>query len=147
MDIVSSASAVVALVFSLATVIKTCKDARGRYKDANRSIDAIRHELEILQAALQELANLMMHDASALSSRWDTNSTLPSTFRNAIAGFQRTVKGLQKDFEPLKLLTGSKLKRSEKVKLLWGDDGMRKYKDQIRGQANAMNLLLQVLQT
>ncbi|KUJ14778.1 uncharacterized protein LY89DRAFT_122246 [Mollisia scopiformis] len=146
MDIVSSASAVVGIIFSLAKVIKTCSDVQGRYQHADCTVNALRHELEILQAALQELANLMMHDASALSSRWDTSATLPLTFKDAVLGFQRTIASLEKDFELLKP-TGPTLKKSEKINLLWNDDGLNKYKDQIRGQSNALNLLLQVLQT
>lgn len=59
MDVVSSAAAVVGLVFNFATAIKTCNDIRGRYKDAEKTIGSIRHELETLQGALQELANIM----------------------------------------------------------------------------------------
>jgi hypothetical protein len=44
MDIVSSASAVVGLVFNFATAAKTCKAVRGRYKDAALTIDSIRQE-------------------------------------------------------------------------------------------------------
>jgi hypothetical protein len=80
MDVVSSVAAVIGLVFNFATAAKTCNDIRGRYKGAARTIDSLKHELETLQGALQELANLMMHDASALASRWDTNKTLSRTF-------------------------------------------------------------------
>ncbi|KAE8448295.1 hypothetical protein EG329_009726 [Mollisiaceae sp. DMI_Dod_QoI] len=146
MDIASSASAVVGLVFSFAKVIKTCNDIRSRYKDAGRTVDSIRHELETLQGALQELANLMIHDASALSSRRDESVTLPATFKRTLAGFQMIITSLQNEFQPLRSPTHV-LGRSEKVKLLWSDDGMRNHKDQLRGQGNALNLLLQVLQT
>jgi hypothetical protein len=44
MDVVSSAAAVVGLVFNFATAIKTCNDIRGRYKDADRTIESVRHE-------------------------------------------------------------------------------------------------------
>jgi hypothetical protein len=92
MDVVSSVGGVVGLVFNFATAIKTCNDISGRYKDADRTIGSIRHELETLQGALQELANLMMHDASALTSRWDTNKSLAGTFERTVGGFKRTIK-------------------------------------------------------
>jgi nucleoside diphosphate kinase len=59
MDVVSSVGAIVALVFNFATAIKTCNDIRGRYKEAEKTVGSIRHELETLQGALQELASIM----------------------------------------------------------------------------------------
>jgi DNA repair ATPase RecN len=144
MDVVSSVATVIGLVFNFATAAKTCNDIRGRYKGAARTIDSLKHELETLQGALQELANLMMHDASALASRWDTNKTLSRTFARAMKGFERTIKGLQAELEGLK---GEKreITSLEKVKVIWNEDGMRQHLDQLRGQASALQLLLQVL--
>ena len=102
MDIISSASAVVGLVFNFATAAKTCKAVRGRYKAASLTLDSIRQELETLQAALQQLANLMMHDASALTSQWDTDHSLSGTFARSMKGFERTIKGIQAELDRLK---------------------------------------------
>lgn len=146
MDIASSASAVVGLVFSFAQVIKTCKDIRSRYQDARRTVDNIKNELETLEGALKELANLLIHDPAAIASRWDSDKTLPLTFQRAIRGFKRTITSLQDDFEPLRH-SNSSLKKMDKVKLLWDEDGMRQHLEQLRAQSNALSLLLQVLQT
>jgi hypothetical protein len=146
MDIVSSAAAVVGLVFNFATAIKTCNDLRSRYRDAARTIESLKHELETLQGALQELANLMMHDADALASRWDSNKTLPTTFARAIRGFKRTIKGLLDDMEPLRWKDSS-LGKMDKVKLLWNEDAMKEHLGQLRAQSSALQLLLLVLQT
>lgn len=145
MDVVSSVGAVVGLVFNFATAIKTCNDIRGRYKDADRTIGSIRHELETLQGALQGLANLMMHDASALTSRWDTNKMLPGTFERAVRGFRRTIRGLQDDMEPLRGI--GRLGKMDKVKMIWNEDGMKEHLVQLRAQSSALQLLLLVLQT
>lgn len=145
MDVVSSVSAIVGLVFTFATAIKTCNDIRGRYKDADRTIGSIRDELETLQGALQQLANLMMHDASALTSQWDTNKTLPGTFERAVRGFKRTIRSLQDDMEPLR--NHARLERMDKVNLIWNDDGMKEHLGQLRAQSSALQLLLLVLQT
>ena len=145
MDVVSSVAAVVGLVFNFATAIKTCNDIRGRYKDADRTIRSIKHELETLQGALQELANLMMHDASALTSRWDTNKSLPGTFDRALSGFKRTINGLQADMAPLR--SNSPLGKMDKAKLLWNEEGMKEHLGQLRAQSSALQLLLLVLQT
>jgi hypothetical protein len=145
MDVVSSVAAVVGLVFNFATAIKTCNDIRGRYKDAEKTIGSIRHELETLQGALQGLANLMMHDASALTSQWDTNKTLPGTFERALRGFKRTIKGLQDDMEPLR--NHRSLGKMDKVKMIWNEDGMKEHLGQLRAQSSALQLLLLVLQT
>ncbi|TVY15675.1 hypothetical protein LARI1_G004961 [Lachnellula arida] len=146
MDIVSSAAAVVGLVFNFATAIKTCNDLRSRYKDAARTIESIKHELETTQGALQGIANLMMHDADALASRWDSNKTLPTTFARAIKGFKKTINGLLDDMEPLKR-KDSRLGKMDKVKLLWNEDAMKEHLGQLRAQSSALNLLLTVLQT
>ena len=145
MDIVSSASAVVGLVFNLATVVKTCKAVRGRYKDAGLTIDSIRQELETLQAALQQLANLMMHDASALTSQWDTDQSLSRTFARSVRGFERTITGLQTELDKLKL-EKQELRRMDKAKVVWNEDGMREHLARLRSQAGALQLLLHVIQ-
>jgi hypothetical protein len=94
---------------------------------------------------LEELLNLMMHDASALTSRWDTNKSLSRTFEKAVRGFRKTIKGLQDDIKPLQ--TNARLGKMDKVKLLWNDDGMKEHLGQLRAQSSALQLLLLVLQT
>ncbi|KAE9369650.1 ankyrin [Stipitochalara longipes BDJ] len=145
MDIVSSASAVVGLVFNFATAAKTCKAVRGRYKDASLTIDSIKQELETLQAALQQLANLMMHDASALTSQWDTDQSLSGTFARSVKGFERTIRGLQIELDRLKL-ERQELGRLDKAKVVWNEDGMREHLARLRSQAGALQLLLHVIQ-
>ena len=150
MDVVSSVAAVVGLVFNFATAIKTCNDLRSRYKEAGRTFESIVAELETLQGALQELANLMMHDASALSSRWDTSKTLPGTFERALRGLKRTIAGLQGDMEGLcrgPVGKPHRVGRMEKVKMIWNDDAMKEHLMQLRAQSSALQLLLLVLQT
>jgi hypothetical protein len=119
MDVISSVAAVVGLVFNFATAAKTCNDIRGRYNGAERTIDSLKH---------------------------DTNKTLSRTFARATKGFERTIKGLQAELEELK---GERrgITRLEKVKVIWNEDGMRQHLDQLRGQAGALQLLLQVLHT
>jgi hypothetical protein len=145
MDVVSSTSAVVGLVFNLATAAKTCKAVRGRYKDAALTIDSLRQELETLQAALQQLANLMMHDASALTSQWDTDQSLSGTFSRAVKGFERTIKGLQAELDRLRFEKET-LGRLDKARVVWNEDGMREHLARLRSQAGALQLLLHVLQ-
>ena len=118
MDVVSSVAAVVGLVFNFATAIKKCHDIHAQYKDADRTISSIRHELETLHSALQELANLIMHDASALSSRWDSSKTLPTNFRRALRGFDGTIKDLLKT---LGRISSDKLGWVDWLKVVWND--------------------------
>jgi hypothetical protein len=146
MDIISSASAIVGLVFSFATAAKTCNAVRGRYKAAALTLDSIRQELETLQGALQQLANLMMHDASALTSQWDTDHSLSGTFARSMKGFEGTIKGLQAELDRLKS-EKEVLGRLDKAKVVWNEDGMREHLSRLRSQAGALQLLLQVLQT
>jgi hypothetical protein len=145
MDIVSSASAVVGLVFNFATAAKTCKAIRGRYKDAALTIDSIRQELETLQAALQQLANLMMHDASALTSQWDSDQSLSGTFTRSMRGFERTIKQLQAELDKLKF-EKEVLSPLDKASVVWNEDRMREHLGRLRSQAGALQLLLHVLQ-
>ena len=105
----------------------------------------IRQELETLQAALQQLANLMMHDASALTSQWDTDQSLSGTFARSVKGFERTIKGLQKELDKLKF-EDEVLGRLEKAKVVWNEDRMREHLGRLRSQAGALQLLLHVLQ-
>lgn len=146
MDPVSSVAAIVGLVFNFATAAKTCNDIRGRYQGAGKTIDSIKHELETLQGALEALANLMIHDPSALASQWDTNKTLSGTFAQALQGLKTALERL---YGELKGLEGQKkeLDRFEKAKVVWNEGGMREHLDQLRNEANALQFILNVLQS
>ena len=145
MDVVSFVSMVVGFVFNLVTAIKNRNDSRGSYKDAEKTIGSFRHELETLQGTFRELANLMMHEVSVLTSRWDTSKTLPGTFERAVGGSKRTTKGLQEDVEPLR--NNRPLGKIDKVKMIWNEDGMKEHLAQLRPQSGALQLSLLVLQT
>jgi len=97
MDAISSASAVVGLVFSFAAAIKACNDIRSRYKEAGRTVGSIQLELETLRAALQELGNTMMHDASSFTSQWNASKTLSVISKSKM--LSRRLVG--KPFQPL----------------------------------------------
>lgn len=144
MDVVSSVGAVVALVFNLARAIKATKDICDRYRDAASTMQKVLVELETLHGALQELVNLMMYDAGALTSRWDTNRTLPVTFAKATTNFEATIKALLKDLE---MMTSQASKKSARIKYLWNDSRMQEHLVQLRGQTGALQLLLTVMQT
>lgn len=138
MNVVASIAAVVGLVFNFATAIKRCNDIRGRYKGADQTISSIKQELEVLQSALQELANLMIHDPSALSSRWDTSKTLPTTFRRALNGFDGTITNL---LRTLGRLSGERLRSIDRMKVVWNENGMEEHRRQLEGQTMALQLL------
>ncbi|KAG4411619.1 hypothetical protein IFR04_015253 [Cadophora malorum] len=137
MNVVASIAAVVGLVFNFATAIKRCNDIRGRYKGADQTISSIKQELEVLQSALQELANLMIHDPSALSSRWDTSKTLPTTFRRALNGFDGTITNL---LRTLGRLSGERLRSIDRMKVVWNENGMEEHRRQLEGQTMALQL-------
>ncbi|PMD67380.1 uncharacterized protein K444DRAFT_14718 [Hyaloscypha bicolor E] len=145
MDIASSAANVVGLVFNFAKAAKTCKAVRGRYKDAAFTIDSIRHQSETLQAALHQLANLMLHDASALTSQWDNNKSLSKTFAATINGLEQTNAKLQADLERLHL-GKEKLGPTDKAKVVWNEDVMREHQSRLQSQVGSLQFLLQVLQ-
>lgn len=86
-----------------------------------------------------------MHDASALTSRWDTNKSLPGMFERAVRGFKRTIKGLQDDIELLR--SNALLRKMDKVKIIWNEDGMKEHHGQLKAQSSASQLLSLVLQT
>lgn len=145
MDIASSAANVVSLVFNFAKAAKTCKAVRGRYKDAAFTIDSIRHQSETLQVALHQLANLMLHDASALTSQWDNDKSLSKTFTATINGLEQTNAKLQDDLERLHL-GKEKLGPSDKAKVVWNEDVMREHQSRLQSQVGSLQFLLQVLQ-
>lgn len=98
MDLITTASGIAGLVFTLARVLKGANDIYTRYRDAPRTLSSIAHELETLQAALRELAGLMMRDADALAGRWDDGKgEMARTFERAIKGLERTVRSLEGD--------------------------------------------------
>jgi hypothetical protein len=101
--------------------------------------------LETLQAALQQLANLMMHDASALTSQWDIDQSLSAIFTRSMRGFERTIKALQAELNKLKL-EKEMVSRLEKAKVVWNEDRMREHLGRLRSQAGALQLLLNVIQ-
>jgi hypothetical protein len=87
----------------------------------------------------------MMHDASALTSQWDTDQSLSGTFTRSVKGFQRIIRGLQRELDKLKI-EKEELGRLDKAKAVWNEDGMREHLSRLRSQAGALQLLLHVLQ-
>ena len=150
MDAACAASALVGLVFSCATAFKTCNDLRGKYKNADQTLQYISTEVSTLQLCLGQLQHLMQRDPVALSSRWDVEPMLPQTFETAIESFRTMLSALLRELEKI---TGRKssrsdivLLRSSKVKLLWNEAVMQDLLTRIRAHQQSLQFLLHVLQ-
>jgi hypothetical protein len=146
MDFATSAGAVIALVFNVVTAVKGCADLCSRYREVDTRVQKIQDELGTLEGALRELGILMMNDASAVKSRWDSDKALPVTFSRTLNALRRTIDGLHKEMNQER--TGdSPLKKMDKAKYLWGENDMERHLIQLRGQSANLNLLLNVVQT
>lgn len=146
MDGVSSAGAVIALVFNVATAVKGCADLCSRYREVDTKVQKIQDELGTMEGTLRELGILMMTDASAVKSRLDSDTALPMTFSRTLNALRRTIDGLRKEMKQ-ETIGDLPLKRVDKVKYLWGEKEMESHLTQLRRQSSHLHLLLTVVQT
>jgi hypothetical protein len=89
----------------------------------------------------------MLKDASALSSRWDTNKSLPETFSRTLGALKRTIDGLYKEMRLGRTRVAAPLPTLGRVKYIWGEKEMETNLVQLRGQSANLTLLLNVVQT
>lgn len=133
LEVASSTAGIVGLVFKFATAVKSCKAMQGQHVHDPQIIDRVRHELEVLQASLQQLANLLMRDASGITTQWYTSRSLARdsrTFARSVHGFELIITALQ-----------AELNRNES-----SDDRFHEYLVPLKSQTAALQLLLQALQ-
>ncbi|KAK5720464.1 hypothetical protein LTR17_014940 [Elasticomyces elasticus] len=132
MDPLSITASIVGISTACASVIKTLKEVRDKYK----------------QADLAQIESLLRQDGDAVISRFIQQPVLASAFDTAITGCQMVYSCLDAELQDFvrALQQDGSLDWTRKFKTIWKQDTMTGFQQQIRGQVLALNTLLQGLQ-
>lgn len=141
MDPVSVASLVAACASLATNCVKAAEALRSlvdRYKQAELSILSLVEECATIQLAWRGIEKWAEKNIQQMDSHEEIAERLA---RSVYAG-QLIMSALQEDIGNLAPKTGGFRRRAS---LSWSDDLIREHQNRIRGQTNALQLLLQVI--
>ena len=123
-----------------ATIVKDLRDLTSKYKNAELSLLSLVEECETIGLAwsrIQRWCNGWADEASV------DHQLLDRLKRSVLAG-NLVLSALEHDLSSLKdrKNTSRFLRRSH---IVWNQSSLRDHQDRVRGQVNAMNLMLQVV--
>ena len=148
MDPLSITASVVGISGACASVIKTRKDVYDKYKQADLTIASIISETGAVQAALSQIESLLKRDGNAVVAQFKEQPVLAQAFDTAITGCRMLYSCLEKELDELAeaLEHNGSLDWKRKFKAAWRQDTMAALQQQIRGQEQALMMLLAGLQ-
>ncbi|KAK3941399.1 hypothetical protein QBC46DRAFT_340532 [Diplogelasinospora grovesii] len=149
MDPISIASTILVIAGKCITVTKSLSDLRGRFAHANLTISAICSESAVVNAALYRLQHLFNDESTQAFSRFRGRPDLSANIDLALTGCTLLYSCLDDEVRKLRFAldnAGRRLTTTQKAKAVWKDGTMKGMLQQIRGQATALNLLLQCFQ-
>ncbi|KAF2119043.1 hypothetical protein BDV96DRAFT_568953 [Lophiotrema nucula] len=120
----------------------------GKYKDASMTITAIYSETTVISTSLAHIQALCTKNPDALRSTLSERSDLEHTFDQALTGCVLVYSVIDDEVQRLYSGIGTEgmTGAMSKMKLLWKEDAMKDVLVQIRGQQQALSLLIQALQ-
>jgi hypothetical protein len=148
MDPLSITAAVLGISTVALRVTKTLSGLISSYHHASITVTAICSESALISAALSQIQSLMFQSGDSIVDRFADRSDLCNTFDIALTGCQLLFSCLETEVADLQVAVSASgtLPLRQKVKTLWKQDVMASLLLQLRGQATALNLLLQGLQ-
>lgn len=101
----------------------------------------------MINAALSQLQSLLFKDGKGVVLRLNERSDLYGTFDIALTGCRMLFSCLEMEIADLKVAVSANgtLESKDRKKVAWKEDTMVEILGQLRGQATALNLLLQAL--
>ncbi|KAI9811245.1 MAG: hypothetical protein M1827_005577 [Pycnora praestabilis] len=146
MDPLSIAFAVAPLVGSATKIAKTLYDLYGKYKGVSGTLGSLAAECMTLSAGLSQIQNLALSNPDSLSSRREDKSRLLTVIDNALTGCSMVLRVLDDKVGKLAGKEHDSLSFKDKLQILFNEDTIKEFLDQVRGQQIALNLLLTALQ-
>ncbi|KAJ9642073.1 hypothetical protein H2199_005288 [Coniosporium tulheliwenetii] len=134
-----------------AICLKTAKALRNltsKYEDAAITIAAIISESTIISASLSKIQSLLLDTSDAFTGGLNARSELHATFDTALIGCIVVFSCLENEVKQLSLHAehAHSVDWKSKAKAVWKDDQMKELLESLRGQQNALTLLMQGLQ-
>lgn len=142
LSLVASASA---LGFASVKTVKGLYDLRKRYKTAGTMITSISSECTVLHIALTQIQKLALTDS--FYDRLASQPDLKDSFELALLSCTQTFSALEEEICELSPKPEQKDNQFQRLRYLWNEETMREILQQLRGQQNAINLLLTAIQT
>ncbi|KAF2085753.1 hypothetical protein K490DRAFT_45933 [Saccharata proteae CBS 121410] len=131
------------------TTAKALQTLRDKYQNASRTIAAICSESTVISASLSQLQSLLVSDANHISDHLRDRPELYATFDTSLAGCMVIYSCLDDEVQRLSVQchNADRATWKEEAKFVWNEDSMKQLLDSLRGQQQALTLLIQVLQT
>jgi hypothetical protein len=148
MDPLSISSAVAGLVTICGQTISTCQAIIGSFQDAPRILAAIQVECSTTRESLSNIFILINKSDTTALSHLSSSETLSRSFDIALTGCTVTFSVLDNELQRI-------LKRSEnkgeldlrsRARYVWNEGTLKNAMDELRGQRDALNLLVTVVQ-
>lgn len=148
MDPLSISSAIGGLVTVCGQTISTCRAIIGSLQDAPRILSAIQAECSTTRESLSSIFILINKSDTTALSYLSSSDTLSRSFDIALTGCTVTFSVLDNELQ--KILKHSenegKLDFRQRAKYVWNEGVLKDAMDELRGQRDALNLLITVVQ-
>ena len=136
---------VLAILQTCTYTIQTIDHLYKRYKNAPTKLLALQSESRLISSSLITVQALF-HKNNSLAAKLDSRPELRTTVDTTLTGCMAIFKLLDKDLQRLTVPAGDRVDWRRRSNLLFNDDIIDNYLNQIRGHLHGLNLLLNCLQ-
>ncbi len=148
MDPLSISSAIGSLVTVCARTITTCRAIVCSLQDAPRILSAIQAECSTTREALSQIFMLINRTDTTALAHLSSNEPLSQSFDIALTGCTVTFSVLDNELDKILKHCESQVELGfrPRARFVWNEDVLKTAMDELRGQREALNLLVTVVQ-
>jgi len=148
MDPLSISSAIGGLVTVCGRTITTCRAIVSSIQDAPRILSSIQAECSTTREALSHIFMLINKSDTTALTHLSSNVLLSQSFDVALTGCTVTFSVLDNELDKVLKQSGSegKLGFHQRAKFMWNEEVLKGAIEELRGQRDALNLLVMVVQ-
>ncbi|MCJ1353489.1 MAG: hypothetical protein MMC33_003475 [Icmadophila ericetorum] len=149
MDPLSISTGVASLVGCCAGILKSCTDIVARYQDSPRILSSIQTECSTTREALSLVFVLVNKNDPSVASHLETSEPLTQKFDIALTGCTFTLTRLDNELQDIlqKKEADDRLPFRQRAKFLWSEDTLKEVMEELRGQREALNFLVNIVQS
>jgi hypothetical protein len=127
------------------STIKSIDHLVVKYKDAPTKLRSLRTESAVVNASLSHLQSIFSQNRH-VAERLDAKPELKDAVDSTLTGCWAVYSLLEKDLQKLRDSSNDKLDWKKRAYLLFNEELISDYQIQIRGQIQALSLLLHCMQ-
>lgn len=148
MDPLSIPGAIGGLVSICGRTITTCRDIIASFRDAPRVLSAIQSECSTTREALSQIFILTNTADTIALTQLSSNHVLAQSFNIALTGCTMTFSAIEIELQKILGLSKEedKLGMRQKLAFVWNEDVLNSAMKELRGQRDALNLLVMAVQ-